>query len=103
MKFWPIPPFRVHETEKRITDLFLMFSDTDDLKIIKEEPHHVTIRCKHGTMRFWDANHYYGWASDGEFSGTDGTSARWNRQMPSRYAVREMRKALEGKLVEPTE
>ncbi|UCV00276.1 hypothetical protein [Acidovorax radicis] len=53
----------------------------------------MTVRCARGDLRFWSSNAYYAWASDGGLT-AEGQTISWSNEMPSRYAVRAMRKAV---------
>lgn len=100
MKFWPFPIVRNYEENACLTALFLMFAKSKNLKIIARDRHYIVVKTEHGTLKFWSANMFYAWASDGEYQAIDGRRQKWFSVMPSRYAVRVMRKALRHRLVE---
>lgn len=100
MKFWPFPIIRLHSENKRVTKLFLMFARSKNLRITCECAHYITVTTEHGDMTFWNANKYYAWGCDGSYSSPEGRKLRWSSELPSRYAVRAMRSALEDKFEE---
>lgn len=93
-KFWPFPIIRNHSTSSSLSRLFMEFAAASDFEVVKTESHHTVVRCSRGELRFWTANAYYAWACTGELS-VDGKHISWKEEMPSRYAVRAMRKAIE--------
>lgn len=100
MKFWPFPILRNYGERKRLTQLFTMFAESKNLRITKEDEYDICISCEYGDMKFWNKNQYYCWGFSGEFKDLEGRKFRWVGSLPSRYAVRAMRKALDGKLAE---
>lgn len=94
IKFWPFPILRNNRTSSSLSRLFLEFAAAADLEVVKTESHHTVVRCSRGELRFWSANAYYAWANVGELL-VDGREISWQDEMPSRYAVRSMRKAIE--------
>jgi hypothetical protein len=92
-KFFPFPIVRNCSTSPDLSRLFLDFAQSPDLRVVKTEMHFITVRCSHGELRFWQSNRYYAWASEGTYT-FGGHTTHWNDEMPSRYAVRAMSKAI---------
>lgn len=95
-KFWPFPLLRNYGTSHDLSKLFMEFAEAPDLHICRQEPHHIVVACSKGELRFWSANRYYAWANEGSLTAAGKTIA-WRDEMPSRYAMRAMRKAIELK------
>lgn len=93
-KFWPFPLLRNNGTSPGLSKLFMEFAAAPDLHICRQESHHIVVACSKGELRFWSANRYYAWASEGSLTAA-GKTVAWQDEMPSRYAVRAMRKAIE--------
>lgn len=94
LKFWPFPLSRVYKTSEWLTSAFLEFASADDLVIESGDTYRIRVSCSLGSMRFWVANKFYGYANQGSLMLADGVRVEWGDAMPSRYAVREMEKAL---------
>lgn len=94
MKFWPFPIVRLHAENKDLTRLFLLFAEAQNLKVLSPDRYALTVSSEHGTLCFWGANEYHAWASSGWHETADGTRIAWWGEMPSRYAVRAMAKAI---------
>lgn len=91
-KFYPLPIIRIFRESKNLTKLILMFFESPDCHIVEQGDYHTTIKSKHGTIKFWSANKYYGYAHQGEYIDSHGKKHTWNDVMPSRYAVMKMKK-----------
>lgn len=100
MKFWPFPLIRVYRENKRVTKIFLMFASSKNLRILREGVHEITLTCEHGDLLFWNANKYYAWGKIGCFSTPEGSGLKWVDELPSRYAARALRLAIQGKFAE---
>jgi len=94
LKFWPFPVLRNCDTAPSLSRLFLEFAEAPDLQISEKDYYNVTVVCSKGTLRFWDANRFYAWASSGSFA-ANGRTVHWRNEMPSRYAARAMYQALD--------
>ena len=96
-KFWPFPLIRNNPTSAALDRIFLAFALAADLRIVRVEPHRIVVTCHLGELRFWSANAYYAWASEGHYFARGATEKEfWANEMPSRYAVRKMRKSLDA-------
>jgi hypothetical protein len=95
LKVWPFPILRNYPENRGVTKLFYAFAADDSLHIVSQTSHTTTVRGRLGELRFWTANKYYAYASDGLFQRAVGMPLRWNDEMPSRAAVRAMVRALE--------
>lgn len=90
-KFWPFPLFRNCQTNPDLTTLFLRFAEAERLSVVEIGPHQTTVVSEHGLLRFWTANRFYAWASEGEYTPAGSTKAiAWKQEMPGRYAVKKM-------------
>lgn len=94
LKFWPFPLLCNYASDKAVTALFLDFARSSDLELAAQDRHYLNLKCAIGSIRFWNANRYYAWAQDGCFESAAGGKHYWRDEMPSRYAMREMRRAL---------
>lgn len=97
MKFWPFPLIRNHKTNPCLTKLFLMFAESDSLKVIRQDELETTVSCEYGVMLFWSANAYYSWGGNGSYTPVGGNAVFWSGELPSRYAVRAMSQALKSR------
>lgn len=95
-EFWPFPLIRNNSTSPLLTALFLKFVRSDHLKLVGQNTHWTLVSCEHGEMKFWSANAYYAYAHCGSVKSEDLRHVfEWASDMPSRYAVRQMAKAVE--------
>ena len=101
MKFWPFPMHRLYPTSKPLTQVFLAFAEAADLVLHEPRPlvdsHFHTVSCALGELRFWSANEYYAWASEGALNRTtflEDDARSWKDEMPSRWAVKQMRERI---------
>ena len=93
LKFWPFPLLRNYRASPDLSQLFLDFAAAPDLTLVSAGPYRMTVSCARGELQFWSANAYYAWAKDGSWT-AEGKTVSWSDEMPSRYAVRAMRKAV---------
>lgn len=94
---WPFPIIRIYSTDAMLTELFLSFSRTD-FEVVKNGTYDLHLRGPMGEINCWNANRWYAWAVKGTFKPADATEASilWNDRLPSRWAVRQMRRAVEA-------
>jgi hypothetical protein len=94
---WPFPMLRNYATDAMLTELFLSFARTK-FSIVKNGTYELHLRGPMGEIKCWNANRWYAWAGQGAFTPTDAKEAAilWKDRMPSRAAVRTMRKAVEA-------
>jgi hypothetical protein len=95
MKFWPFPLIRNYMTDDALSVLFEQFAADPSLEVLSEEAYRIKLRGRLGVLEFWNANRWYAWASNGTFHPVGKTDNHmiWADVMPSRWAVRRMRKA----------
>jgi hypothetical protein len=93
MKFWPFPILRNYSTSNALTDLFLRFAGSPEVQFERIDNFYIKATCSAGTLVIWDENRWYAWAQTGVFTNAHGESVKWSNAMPSRYAVKKMRKA----------
>lgn len=75
-----------------------MFAESKELKVVQKDSYHTSLSCEYGEMTFWSANAYYAWASTGSYKANGCVGGElWNGEMPSRYAVRKLVKAMRAK------
>lgn len=97
MKFWPFPLIRNHRTNKDLSALFLLFAGSNNLEVVQTEYGETTVTCEHGDLCFWSNNAYYAWGQRGWYESVGEKRVEWEGELPSRYAVRAMAKAINFK------
>lgn len=100
--FWPFPLQRNHKSEETVTDLFLRIASradlvvTEDRSLLSGECYTLIVQSALGTLKFWNQNKFYAWASSGSFDSSEGEDLNiaWKDVMPSRWAARQMWRAV---------
>jgi len=89
-------PHQNYATDAVVTELFHSFARTA-FEVVRNGPYELHLRGPMGEIKCWNANRWYAWASEGTFTPADAKEAAilWKHRMPSRAAVRRMRKAVE--------
>jgi hypothetical protein len=101
--WWPFPLLRNYSEDASLTRLFLRIAAQPDLVVIDEDGYRMTVSCSLGRLSFWIENRYYAWANSGTWAPAFGFAASWRDAMPSRGAVRTMRRAVERLTPEPNQ
>jgi hypothetical protein len=96
LKFWPFPIYTNYKTSKKLTSIFLELANCPNLTIVRKNYGTLTVKGANLEVMFWVENEYYAWASEGVVHNyVLNSTYGWKDQMPSRYAIRKMAKALE--------
>jgi hypothetical protein len=101
--WWPLPMIRNYSEDASLTRLFLRIAAQPDLAVVDDDGYRTTVSCSLGRLSFWSENRYYAWAHSGTWEPAFGSAAEWRDAMPSRGAVRAMRRAIEGLAPEPNQ
>ena len=91
---WPFPLLRNYPTSESLSSIFLEVANSK-LEVLDTIRGRTTIRCPLGKITFWSDNPYYAWASEGSIVYPSGKVVRWRNIMPSRWAVRQMVRAID--------
>lgn len=97
MKVWPFPLIRSYHTSRGLTALFERFAEAPDMVVKEQGAVWLRLECSYGTLEIWNANKWYAWASQGKYVAPSGVAIRWEDELPSRWAVRRMRQALDNR------
>jgi hypothetical protein len=97
---------RSYRSDERVTEAFLLMAESPDLDVTPEDsgvgdiPYYVIVSSPIGELRFWNANQWYAWANQGEFKSATAPEQnfKWRGVMPSRQAVRKMRRRIGHRL-----
>ncbi len=99
---WPFPVFTLYKFNKNLDDLFMAFLAEPDLVVVldprsmNDTIYYAEAVCSLGALRFWIVNEDFAFASCGYFRSAAGVRTDWDRQMPSRWAGRKMRRLVEA-------
>lgn len=104
MNIWPFPVIRNYPTSAVVDGIFQRVFRCDDLQIQRcslAPKYFVVATSEAGSLRFWNANHFYAWAAEGSFVPSDNSDEiRWKEVMPSRWTVRKFSKIVERAVLE---
>lgn len=93
--FWPFPLYRLYQTSWMIDEIFRKFIESDDVILTTCGEYMITLKSElHGTLEFWNANKPYAWASRGTYTTPLGKMVSWNKDMPSRWTLRQLNEKL---------
>lgn len=100
MKLWPFPLARNYPTNGALTDVFLAFAAAPDLVLHEPDAmrdiYYHKVSCSLGELRLWSGGEWYAWACRGTFTQQGFAPIEWDDEMPSRWAVKQMRERLEA-------
>jgi hypothetical protein len=96
MDIWPFPLLRNYATDRVLTELFFRFAKSE-FRIVFDDPYTLKLKSNLGELNIWNSNRYYAWAMEGVFTPAIAELSKitWKDRLPSRAAVRQLRKAIE--------
>lgn len=98
LSIWPFPVMREAPTNTGLTALFLAFAQRDDLSVGHDQYNdHMKVSCAMGSLKYRLSSSPGRVASSGTFQLTGGPAETWNDELPSRWAVRQLVRAVNRK------